>query len=101
MPCEEEAVVEKRVVPTERMCLGTDSVTAKRKGLREVRKEQIEFDEGSGRFATHDLGWASTGLGQALPGSQRGLWTGGMRWQLQTEACFAGGVAMTWWTATV
>jgi hypothetical protein len=39
LPCEEEAVVEKRVVPH-----GTDVprnrlVTAKREGLREVRKE--------------------------------------------------------------
>lgn len=38
MPGEEEAVVEKRVVPRERMCLGTDWVTAKRKGSeRSVR----------------------------------------------------------------
>jgi len=48
---EEEPVVEKRVVPKERVSLGTDTVTEEREVSEEVRKEQIETEglEESGR----------------------------------------------------
>jgi uncharacterized protein (TIGR02271 family) len=41
---EEEPVVEKRVVPRERVRLGTETVTDERQVTEEVRKEQIEVD---------------------------------------------------------
>jgi uncharacterized protein (TIGR02271 family) len=41
---EEEPVVEKRVVPKERVTLGTETVTEERDVSEEVRKEQIEAD---------------------------------------------------------
>jgi uncharacterized protein (TIGR02271 family) len=43
---EEEPVVEKRAVPKERVRLDTDTVTEERQVGEEVRKEQIEVDEG-------------------------------------------------------
>jgi uncharacterized protein (TIGR02271 family) len=43
---EETPVVEKRVVPRERVRLDTDTVTEERQVGDEVRKEQIEVDEG-------------------------------------------------------
>ena len=42
--CEEEPVVEKRVVPRERVRLDTDTVTQERQVSEEVRKEQIEVE---------------------------------------------------------
>jgi uncharacterized protein (TIGR02271 family) len=42
---EEEPVVEKRVVPKERVRLGTDAVTDEREVAEEVRKEQIDVDD--------------------------------------------------------
>jgi uncharacterized protein (TIGR02271 family) len=42
---EEEPVVEKRVVPRERVRLDTDTVTEERQVGEEVRKEQIEVDD--------------------------------------------------------
>jgi uncharacterized protein (TIGR02271 family) len=42
---EEEAVVEKRVVPRERVRLDKDTVTEERQVSEEVRKEQIEVDD--------------------------------------------------------
>jgi len=41
---EEEPVVEKRVVPKERVRLGTESVTEEREISEQVRKEQIETE---------------------------------------------------------
>ncbi|MEO8969111.1 MAG: PRC and DUF2382 domain-containing protein [Solirubrobacteraceae bacterium] len=41
---EEEPVVEKRVVPKERVSLGTETVTEDREVSEEVRKEQIDTD---------------------------------------------------------
>jgi len=41
---EEEPVVEKRVVPKERVSLGKETVTEEREVSEEVRKEQIEAD---------------------------------------------------------
>jgi uncharacterized protein (TIGR02271 family) len=41
---EEEPVVEKRVVPQERVRLGTETVSEEREVSEEVRKEQIETD---------------------------------------------------------
>jgi uncharacterized protein (TIGR02271 family) len=41
---EEEAVVEKRVVPRERVRLDTETVTDQRQVSEEVRKEQVEVD---------------------------------------------------------
>jgi uncharacterized protein (TIGR02271 family) len=46
---EEEAVVSKRVVPKERVRLDKDVVTEQREVGGEVRKEQIEFEEGQER----------------------------------------------------
>jgi uncharacterized protein (TIGR02271 family) len=42
---EEEPVVEKRVVPKERVRLDTDAVTDERQVAEEVRKEQIDVDD--------------------------------------------------------
>ena len=43
---EERPVVDKEVVPRERVRLDTDTVTEERQVGEEVRKEQIEVDEG-------------------------------------------------------
>jgi uncharacterized protein (TIGR02271 family) len=45
---EEEVVVDKQVVPKERVRLDTDVVTEERQVSEEVRKEQIEMDRGTG-----------------------------------------------------
>ena len=45
---EEEVVVEKRAVPKERVRLGTETVTEERQVSEEVRKEQIEVEDGTG-----------------------------------------------------
>ena len=45
---EEEVVVEKRAVPKERVRLGTETVTEERQVSEEVRKEQIEVEDGAG-----------------------------------------------------
>ena len=42
---EEEPVVEKRVVPRERVRLDKDTVTGEERVAEEVRKEQIDLDE--------------------------------------------------------
>jgi uncharacterized protein (TIGR02271 family) len=46
---EEEPVVEKRVVPKERVRLDTDAVTDEREVAEEVRKEQIDVDDQEAR----------------------------------------------------
>jgi stress response protein YsnF len=46
---EEEPVVEKRAVPRERVRLDTETVTEERQVTEEVRKEQIDVDDESGR----------------------------------------------------
>ena len=43
---EERPVVEKRTVPRERVRLDTDTVTEEQQVGEEVRKEQIDLDEG-------------------------------------------------------
>ena len=43
---EEEPVVEKRVVPRERIRLGKESVTGEERVAEDVRREQIELDDG-------------------------------------------------------
>jgi uncharacterized protein (TIGR02271 family) len=43
---EEEPVVEKRVVPKERVRLGKQTVTGEEEVTEEVRKERIELEEG-------------------------------------------------------
>jgi uncharacterized protein (TIGR02271 family) len=45
---EEEVVVEKRAVPKERVRLDTETVTEERQVSEEVRKEQIEVEDGTG-----------------------------------------------------
>jgi len=42
---EEEPVVQKRVVPRERVRLGKDTVTDEERVAEEVRKEQIDIDD--------------------------------------------------------
>jgi stress response protein YsnF len=42
---EEEPVVEKRVVPKERVRLGKDTVTGEERVTEELRKEQIGLDD--------------------------------------------------------
>jgi stress response protein YsnF len=42
-------VVEKTTVPRERVRLGTETVTDERQVAEEVRKEQIDVDDQSGR----------------------------------------------------
>jgi uncharacterized protein (TIGR02271 family) len=51
---EEEPVVEKRVVPRERVRLGTETVTDERQVSEEVRKEQVEV-EGDDRPGDRDV----------------------------------------------
>ena len=46
---EEELVVEKRVVPKERVRLDKDTVTDEQQISEEVRKEQIDVDDASRR----------------------------------------------------
>jgi stress response protein YsnF len=46
---EETPVVEKTTVPRERVRLGTETVTDERQVAEEVRKEQIDVDDQSGR----------------------------------------------------
>jgi uncharacterized protein (TIGR02271 family) len=46
---EEEPVVEKQVVPRERVRLDTETVTEERQVAEEVRKEQIDVDDQGGR----------------------------------------------------
>ena len=43
---EERPVIDKEVVPRERVRLDTDTVTEERQVGEEVRKEQIDLDEG-------------------------------------------------------
>jgi uncharacterized protein (TIGR02271 family) len=45
---EEQVVVDKRAVPKERVRLGTETVTEERQVAEEVRKEQIEVEDGTG-----------------------------------------------------
>jgi uncharacterized protein (TIGR02271 family) len=51
---EEEPVVEKRVVPRERVRLDTETVTDQRQVSEEVRKEQIEVEGDQERFGRQD-----------------------------------------------
>jgi len=51
---EEEVVVDKQVVPRERVRLGTETVTDERQVSEEVRKEQIEVEGDQDRFGGHD-----------------------------------------------
>jgi uncharacterized protein (TIGR02271 family) len=51
---EEAPVVEKRVVPKERVRLDTDTVTGEREVAEEVRKEQIDVDDQGGRGGRRD-----------------------------------------------
>jgi stress response protein YsnF len=46
---EEELVVEKRVVPKERVRLEKDTITDEQQISEEVRKEQIDVDDASRR----------------------------------------------------
>jgi uncharacterized protein (TIGR02271 family) len=51
---EEEPVVEKRVVPRERVRLDTDTVTGEERVAEEVRKEQIEVQDENGTGGRHE-----------------------------------------------
>jgi uncharacterized protein (TIGR02271 family) len=51
---EEEPVVEKRVVPRERVRLDTETVTDERQVAEEVRKEQIEVQDEDGKLGRHE-----------------------------------------------
>jgi uncharacterized protein (TIGR02271 family) len=51
---EEEPVVEKRVVPRERVRLDTETVTEERQVAEEVRKEQIEVQDEDGKLGRHE-----------------------------------------------
>jgi uncharacterized protein (TIGR02271 family) len=51
---EETPVVEKRVVPRERVRLDTETVTDERQVSEEVRKEQIEVDGDQDRLSRRD-----------------------------------------------
>ena len=46
---EEEVVVEKRVVPKERVRMEKDTITAEQEVSEEVRKERIDIDDSSRR----------------------------------------------------
>ncbi len=50
---EEEVVIEKRVVPKERVRVVRETVTDEREITEEVRKEQIDVDAGRQASATH------------------------------------------------
>jgi uncharacterized protein (TIGR02271 family) len=51
---EEEPVVEKRVVPRERVRLGKDTVTDEERVAEELRKEQIDVDDEEGEAGRHE-----------------------------------------------
>jgi uncharacterized protein (TIGR02271 family) len=51
---EEAPVVEKRVVPRERVRLDTETVTDERQVAEEVRKEQIEVQDEDGKLGRHE-----------------------------------------------
>jgi uncharacterized protein (TIGR02271 family) len=51
---EEEPVVEKRVVPRERVRLDKDTVTGQERVAEEVRKEQIEVQDEDGKLGRHE-----------------------------------------------
>jgi stress response protein YsnF len=51
---EEEPVVEKRVVPRERVRLDKDTVTGEERVAEEVRKEQIEVQDEDGTAGRHE-----------------------------------------------
>jgi uncharacterized protein (TIGR02271 family) len=51
---EEEPVVEKRVVPRERVRLDKETVTAEERVAENVRKEQIEFDDQDTKSGRHE-----------------------------------------------
>jgi uncharacterized protein (TIGR02271 family) len=53
---EEEPVVEKRVVPRERVRLDKDTVTGEERVAEEVRKEQIEVQDENGTGGRHERG---------------------------------------------
>jgi uncharacterized protein (TIGR02271 family) len=50
---EEEPVVEKRVVPRERVRLGKDTVTGEERVAEELRKEQVEVQDDDGKLGRH------------------------------------------------
>ena len=51
---EEEPVVEKRVVPRERIRLGKETVTGEERVAEDVRREQIEIDDGDAEAGRHE-----------------------------------------------
>ena len=51
---EEAPVVDKRVVPRERVRLDTDTVTGEERVAEEVRKEQIEVQDEDGKLGRHE-----------------------------------------------
>ena len=51
---EEEPVVEKRVVPRERIRLDKDTVTDEERVTEELRREQIDVDDGNGTRGRHE-----------------------------------------------
>jgi uncharacterized protein (TIGR02271 family) len=51
---EEEPVVEKRVVPKERVRLDKDTVAGEERVAEEVRKEQIDIDDEEGKAGRHE-----------------------------------------------
>jgi uncharacterized protein (TIGR02271 family) len=51
---EEEPVVEKRVVPRERVRLDKDTVTGEERVAEEVRKEQIDVQDENGTGGRHE-----------------------------------------------
>ena len=51
---EEEPVVEKRVVPKERVRLDKDTVTGEERVTEEVRKEQIDVDDEDDRVGRYE-----------------------------------------------
>ena len=51
---EEEPVVEKRVVPRERVRLDKDAVTSEERVAEQVRKEQIEVQDENGKGGRHE-----------------------------------------------
>jgi Domain of unknown function (DUF2382) len=75
---EGQPVVEERTVPRERVRLDKDTVTEKQQVGEEVRKEQIDLDEGGtdvrddqppSHRTRHEAGWwpALAGCGAAAP----------------------------------
>ncbi len=52
---EERVVVSKETVPVEKVSLGTETVTEQKDVTEAVRKEQIEFEDGSDTRGTHDV----------------------------------------------